>query len=201
MPRAARAFLQAPQTAANGVEIRSHNFSSKSAVVFGILGVTMLVVGALNHNAHWSLFALAPWMLAIGLWFFRPYAFRGELGPPGLLVEHPPMKLPYSSIQNITLANLTQDPFRAYLDPGPLTLTHADGFVRIPDCLNIPCESLYRELFARIPAGGSRELPAEMDEHLRKEEAAFGVNWFSPTAAADSRDAAPRPATSRDDSC
>ena len=48
--------------------------------------------------------------------------------------------------------------------------------MRIPECLNVPAQNLYRELFARIPAGGSRDLPAELDEHLQKEEAAFGVN-------------------------
>jgi hypothetical protein len=146
------------------------------AVVFGVLSVALLLLGALVHNAHWSLFALAPWMLAIGIWFMKPYFFRGELGPTGLLIENPPMLLPYASIENITIAGITHEPARPYLDSGPLALTHADGFVRIPECLNVPAQNLYRELFARIPAGGSRDLPAELDEHLQKEEAAFGVN-------------------------
>jgi hypothetical protein len=162
------------RTMGTTVDICSQAYFSKKAAVFGFLGIAALLIGMLDHNAHWSLFSLAPWTLAVGLWFFRPAFFRGELGETGLCIENPPFMLPYARIQNMTLAEAAQEPSRPFLISGPLTLLHEEGIVRIPDLLNVPIAFIYRELFARIPTSGSRDVPDELDAHRKYEEAAFG---------------------------
>jgi hypothetical protein len=150
-----------------------HEFS-KLAGFFGFLAVCPLAAGLVFGNKHLLLLSLFPWMLAVGRWFFRPPRLSGMLGPRGMMIDHPPQQIPYEKIECVTLADCAQDVSQPYLVPGPLVLLHSEGCLRLPMFGASPSVYLYRELFARIPAGGSSQVPAELESHRQKETAEFG---------------------------
>jgi hypothetical protein len=149
-----------------------HEFS-KLAGLFGFVAICLLALGLVSDNKHLLLLALFPWMLAVGGWFFRPPRLAGLLGSSGITIEHPPQQIRYENIECVTLADSSQDISQPYLIPGPLVLLHTDGCLRLPMFGASPSVYLYRELFARIPAGGSTQVPAELESYRQRETAAF----------------------------
>jgi hypothetical protein len=158
------------------MEIYSYRRFSWGAAFWALAAIALIVTGLLLGNRHLLILAPAPLLLALGLWFFRPGAFRCTLGEDCLEIEKPACKIPYEEIEGLTMAGRVQNPQSPRLKRGPLILIHRHGVVEIPSSLNVAVEKLFQAIFAKIPFTSSYQLSESLIGHFKNEEAMFGPN-------------------------
>jgi hypothetical protein len=138
--------------------------------------VASVAAGMVFGNRHFLVFALAPGLLAMGLWFTRIRKIAFDITEDGLHVESPPLEISFDSIESISLNGRPQD-FRApKLKPGPLTIVHDRGYLQIPAALSVPVADLYRFLGAKVPLSGKDGVSPELAAHYQNEIAVFGAD-------------------------
>jgi hypothetical protein len=145
------------------------------AALLACVAVTLLLAWPCVNNPHLAILALAPAMLAFGLFVGRRRAFHGVLAEGGLELENPPITIPYAAIEGLTINGFGEDIERSQLNNGPLVLMHRDGTVEIPAKLNVPSHEAYQAILARLPKSGSCDLSESLANHCRKEISTFGV--------------------------
>ncbi|MBN1395340.1 MAG: hypothetical protein JW959_09980 [Pirellulales bacterium] len=149
---------------------------SLGAALFAFVAAAFLAAGAVYHNPHPAIFALAPAMLALGLWLSRTSNFAGRLTEEGLEVDRPKAdKILYPEIEGLTINGLSVEPDSQKLKRGRVMVMHRRGVLEIPAGVNLPIQKVYKAIYKLLPTTGSYQLSALFAEHVEKETAKFGV--------------------------
>ena len=155
------------------LEIASAEGFPAAAAMWGLLGAGLLTIGLTQHNPHCSVAAVAPLVLAWGLFFFRPPKIAGRLEHEALVLTVPDATIPYDAIESLTRGGRQQEPEQTFRNR-PIGLVHSAGVLTIPAKLNMPIDDVYRILVGKTVTSGSREVHSDMKEHLAKEIETFG---------------------------
>lgn len=144
-------------------------------LLWASLAIVFLLAGAWQNNIHLCL-AAAPFIaITLGLALSRPPQIAGHLDEGGLVLTHPPIAIPYDSIESVTMKGKIQDA-NGTLQSGPISVSHRAGTLLIPPQLNMPINDLYRYLLVQSDTSGSREVPDRLREFYAKEVESFGVD-------------------------
>ena len=157
---------------------------SWSAAFWGCGAVAFAIAGGIFHNLHFAIFALAPALLALGLFFGRPRNFHGRLTDNGIEVDQPnELNIPYDEIEGLAINGFSFDPSESNnIRRGTLAVTNRKNILLIPVVLNVPSFKVYQTIFAMLPTTGSYQLSEPFSDHVRKETETFGkdrVHAFS----------------------
>ena len=152
------------------------------AAFWGAAAVVLVLAGGCFGNPHFVIAALAPAVLALGLFWCRRSEFRCSLSEEGLELANPPQRIPYAAIEGLSIGGVALDPEAPRFRRGPLVVTHRSGVLEIPPPANAPVQKVYQAILAMLPATGSYRLSPAMIEHFQKEKELFGperVHYFS----------------------
>jgi hypothetical protein len=160
--------------------VKSQTIQSESWSVWpplmACVGLAALGVCLATRVPHWGLFALAPLTLAAAGWLFRPRPLRAEITPRGLTLAECGTEIPFAEIESVTLDGFAYDPASAELPAGPIVVVYPGGCLEIPAKLNVPSVEVYRLLLDSVPDRSGSAPLAELADHLRQEEEAFGAD-------------------------
>jgi hypothetical protein len=156
--------------------ISSKSTFSIATVLWGAVGLILLTLGAVTGNYHLLLLSLPGFAMAGGLWMYKTVPIQMELTETSLRIIDPPQDIPYSSIKSIMLNDKPQIPSDSELQSGPLMIMHHNGFLEIPERLNVSVIVLYRFLMANLSESGSTEVNPQLRDYLSQEQSNYGTD-------------------------
>jgi hypothetical protein len=118
--------------------------------------------------------ALLPLTLAVTLLLTRPPYFRAELTDEALVVENPPLTIPYAEMEGIAGKGRPANPYAKGRPAYPIQIFYSRGTIWIPARLNVPSDEVFRFLFRRFPERAARPANRELKDFYQSKVAEYG---------------------------
>ena len=138
------------------------------------LGLLMLIGGLLADKPDVAIGSALPLCLAAGVRAARPKPFGASFTVEGLHVDGVEEPILYTSMEGLAGEGRPRDPTKPSKRRYPIRLGHEGGVLHIPGRLDVHPDEVYRFLLKLRPEGGSREVHADLHEHVLVNEASFG---------------------------
>jgi hypothetical protein len=141
------------------------------SILLLVLAAACVAFGVSTSDHEWYYAALLPAALAICFWSASGN-YTLELTDEGIEISDPPRTIRYDDIYAVRSGSKA----RPLSDTNPrraLRLLTPDGWIRLAGNFAPATRDLIRSILERIPRGGSRQVPRELQEFLHEQLTTF----------------------------
>ena len=144
------------------------------ALLFLTLGVLFAILAIVQHNLHWALGSVLPFLISGFLWWVRPRPFVAHFTEGTMEVMVPSLSIPYPALQGLRAKGRLNHPGKKGPRSFPMQVFHEEGMVEIPARLDVPSGDVYDFLLDQFPPRGFHEVNPLLGKYLHQQEETFG---------------------------
>lgn len=153
----------------SGMEYATPRKSAYPAYIALLLGIAVVIAGALTENYEWLLLAVLPLLMGLLLWRVSRYQVRFRLGPTAIEIEQPKIELPYNEIVAVRRSRWKRS-------GEILAIASNRWLLELPNVPDFPISEIESLVLARADSLRTHEPPPEMREYFQQQLELFGPN-------------------------